>query len=230
MKGNHFLLLLTGFVIFLGACKHETTVPLANLTADSTRYKGVTCSTDTVYFYNDIGPLIISSCAMSGCHSGNGEAQALTTYANIMKIVTPGNPTGSKIYRVLTGSGENRMPPAPRTAFTSSQMALVTKWIQQGAKNNGCIDKACDTTTVKYSTTVVPVLQSNCTGCHSGSNPSGGIKLDNYNDVKTVVTNKKLVGSIMQSSGYYAMPPSGKLSDCNIGKIKAWVYRGALNN
>ena len=230
MRRNNFLLLLTGFVIFFGACKHESTVPLANLAADSTRYKGVSCSADSVYFFNDIGPLIISSCAMSGCHTGNGEAQALTTYTKIKAIVTPGNPTGSKIYRVLTGSGEDRMPPAPRAAFTTAQLALVTKWIQQGAKNNGCIDNTCDSTVIKYSTTVVPILQSNCTGCHSGSNPSGGIKLDNYTDVKSQTLNNKLIGSIMQSAGYKAMPPSGKLSDCNIRKIKAWVYRGALNN
>jgi uncharacterized membrane protein len=229
MKRTHLLLFLTGFVLFFGACKHESTVPLANLAADSTRYKGVGCSTDTVYFFNTIGPLIISSCAMSGCHSGNGEAQALTTYNNIKSIVTAGNPTGSKLIRVTSGSGRS-MPPGSRPALTTAQLALITTWIQQGAKNNGCIDKTCDTTTVKYSTTVVPILQTNCTGCHSGTNPSGGIKLDNYTDVKTMAANKKLVGSIMQSSGYYAMPPSGKLTDCNIGKIKAWVYRGALNN
>lgn len=229
MKRTHFLLFFTGFAIFFSACKHESTVPLANLAADSTRYKGLACSTDSAYFYNDVGPLIISSCAMSGCHDGNSEPDALTTYSNIKKIVTPGNPTGSKLIRVTSGSGRS-MPPGSRAPLTTAQLALVSKWIQQGAKNNGCIDKACDTTTVTYSTTVIPILQSNCTGCHSGNNPSGGIKLDNYTDVKTMATNKKLVGTIMHSAGYKAMPPNGKLTDCNIGKIKAWVYRGALNN
>jgi cytochrome c5 len=230
MKRNHILFLLSVFGIFFGACKHESTVPLANLAADSTRYRGLSCSADTVYFYNDIGPLIITSCAMSGCHDGNSFGpDALTTYSKIRSIVSPGNVAGSKMYRVLTGS-DGRMPPSPRAAFTTAQLALVSTWIQQGAKNNGCIDKACDTTTVTYSTTIVPILQSNCTGCHSGNNPSGGIKLDNYASVSTVVANKKLIGSITQSTGYWAMPPNGKLSDCNIGKIKAWVYRGALNN
>lgn len=90
----------------------------------------------------------------------------------------------------------------------------------------------CDTTAVTYTTTVVPLLQSNgCLGCHSGGAPSGNISLDNYNSVKLVAQNGKLYGAISHSPGYPPMPQGGnKLSTCNISKIKAWIDAGSPNN
>lgn len=231
MMIKQFLLLLTVLIIFLSGCKHESTVPLSNLAKDSTRYKGVACSKDTAYFFNDIGPLIISSCAMAGCHDGNGgERGPLTTYNNIKKYVSAGNPGSSRLYTVLSSNGENLMPRPPRAAFTSTQKLLVSKWIQQGALNNGCIDTNCDTTNVSYNTVVAVIMQTNCTGCHSATNASGGVKLDTYADVKSTITSGRLYGSITHSTGFKPMPPGTKLTDCNIMKIKAWINRGSLNN
>jgi cytochrome c5 len=232
MKTSQFLVFLALLFLILSGCKHESTVPLANLTADSTRYKGVACNKDTVYFYNTIGPLIITSCAsMSGCHSGNGgEAGALTTYSNIMRYVSPGNPTSSRLYTVLgNGGGEGSMPRKPYAPFTATQKALVSTWIQQGAKNNGCIDNSCDTTAVTYSGTLAPIFSTNCIVCHSASSTST-TKLDSYTGLKAAVTAGRILGAIQHLSGYLPMPPGSSLSVCNINKIKAWIHQGSLNN
>ena len=230
METKKYLIILSLLFVLLSGCKHESTIPLSNLASDSTRYKGVTCSKDTVYFYNSIGPLIISSCAMSGCHSGNsGEASALTTYSNIMRYVSAGNAGSSRLYTVLGGSGEGRMPRPPYPQFTTAQKALVYTWIQQGAKNNGCIDTSCDTTTVTYSGTVSSILSTNCLGCHSSSGTST-TKLDSYVGVKAAVTAGRILGAIQHLTGYIAMPPNGSLSTCDINKIKAWIHKGSLNN
>jgi hypothetical protein len=227
MKTSQFLIIIALLFLILSGCKHESTVPLANLASDSTHYKGVGCNKDTVYFYNTIGPLIITGCAsMSGCHSGNGgEASSLTNYSNIMRYVTPGNPNSSRLYTVLGSS----MPRKPYALFTTTQKALVSTWIQQGAKNNGCIDTSCDTTTVTYSGTLATIFSTNCIVCHSASSTST-TKLDSYTGVKAAVTAGRILGAIQHLSGYLPMPQGSSLSVCNINKIKAWIHKGSLNN
>ncbi len=92
-------------------------------------------------------------------------------------------------------------------------------------------NSTCDTLNVTYSGAIVPVLQAQCNGCHSGAVPAGGIKTDNYTDVKALVDNGKLMGSIKQTAGYSPMPKGGnKLSDCDISKFDIWIKNGALNN
>ncbi len=231
MKTNKYLFFLALLFLLFSGCTHESTVPLSNLASDSTRYKGVACNKDTVYFYNSIGPLIITSCAsMKGCHNGNsGEASSLTTYSNIMRYVSAGNPGSSRLYNVLSSGGEGIMPRPPYAPFTTTQKALVYKWIQQGAKNNGCFDTSCDTTAVTYSGSIAPIFATNCIVCHSASS-SSTTKLDSYTGVKAAVTAGRILGAIQHLTGYVTMPPGSSLSACDINKIKAWIRKGSLNN
>lgn len=91
--------------------------------------------------------------------------------------------------------------------------------------------EACDLDNVTYSETVQPILASSCVSCHQASNPSGGVKLDNYTEVKKVADNGRLWGSINHEAGYVAMPlGGGKLSDCSLLKIKQWIDSGSPNN
>lgn len=89
----------------------------------------------------------------------------------------------------------------------------------------------CDTTLITYSQTVVPIISSNCLGCHAGANASASIRLDNYTGVKNVASNGLLLGAINHAAGFSPMPKNGnKLSDCNITKIRLWVEAGTPNN
>ena len=90
----------------------------------------------------------------------------------------------------------------------------------------------CDTASVTYTSAVLPSLQTyGCIGCHSGASPSGNISLEGYANVKAAAQNGKLYGSINHAAGYKPMPQgAGKMSDCIINKIKAWIDAGALNN
>ncbi|MDP4199566.1 MAG: hypothetical protein Q8922_03340 [Bacteroidota bacterium] len=185
-------------------------------------------------FTRDIQPIINSNCTMSGCHSGGGgEARDLTTYAGIMSYVRAGNAGSSRLYRSITGSGEDAMPPYPRTPLTSAQINLIARWINDGALNSTCpADTSnCDTTAVSFSGFVNPIIQNACLGCHSGSNPSGGISLSTYSGVQTVANNGQLVGGITGTPPYFIMPQTGSpLDACTIAKIRAWVNHGAPNN
>ena len=96
------------------------------------------------------------------------------------------------------------------------------------------IATSCDLANVTYSVTVKTILQASCYTCHSNSNylnSGGGIKLENYADVLTVVQNGKLMGSVKHLSGFKPMPDGGgKLSDCEISQLQKWIDNGKLNN
>lgn len=89
---------------------------------------------------------------------------------------------------------------------------------------------ACDTANVTYSAVISPIMSANCNACHTGSPASGNpqVVLDNYDGVKTVALNGKLMSSLSYTTK--PMPPSAKLDDCSIAKINAWINAGSINN
>ena len=124
------LIFLAGIllVVFVISCKHEpfpyvpkksvdtvTTHVVTDTTHKDTvpQVVGSPCSKDTVYFTNTILPLIISNCASAHCHDAisHHSGHNLTTYAGIRAIVSPGNPSSSKLYTILS-STKKKMPPA----------------------------------------------------------------------------------------------------------------------
>ncbi|MGI9191825.1 MAG: c-type cytochrome domain-containing protein [Chitinophagaceae bacterium] len=225
-------LFILSLAILLGyaACVHP---PLNAL--DGNVQISAICSADSVYFVNDIQPILTSNCNMSGCHNAGDKKDGvdLSNYASIMKTaeVKPFKATSSELYEVLLKTDpDKRMPRPPASPLSSLQIEKIKTWINQGAKNNACL--SCDTANIiSFSAHIQPILQNNCTGCHSGASPSGAIGLENYTQTMTQVTNGKLLGSVKQLSGFSAMPKGGaKLSDCNINQIEKWIAQGAPNN
>jgi mono/diheme cytochrome c family protein len=214
----------------------DTTGNPVDTTGQDTTF--IKCDSNVVYFEQEILPILISNCAKSGCHDAitHEEGLNLTSYSKIMSsgIVRPNRPDNSEMIKVLTEEeGDKAMPPAPNQKLTSEQIALLSKWILQGAKDTSCVETivTCDTTAVSYSGFVAPLLTTFCAGCHSGGNPSGSIALNSYNGVKAVAQNGRLIGAITWTAGYQKMPQSGnKLNDCSIAKITAWINDGAPNN
>ena len=193
----------------------------------------VLCSPDTVYFKQKILPLLVSNCAMSGCHDAISKKDGviLTDYANIMREVKISNPADSDLYKSLIETGNDRMPPAGPLSTENINNVLV--WIKQGAKNNSCDASAsnCVTTNVSFKTIIQPILATNCTGCHGGVNPSGSIDLTTHANVQKYAANGKLYGSIAHQSGFSPMPSAtSQLSTCEIDQVKSWITAGSLNN
>jgi len=188
--------------------------------------------TPEVCFDNQVLPIIQSSCAKSGCHDGNGEKQALNTYDDIMRMVTPGKPIQSKLYKAITANPHlgNIMPPKPDQPLNSAQLDNIEIWILQGANHTSC-NVVCDTITVTFSGSIKPINDTYCKGCHSGSQPSGGISLTDYTSIKSAIDGGRYIGAIQQLTGYKAMPKGGsKLPDCNIVQITKWVNQGMPDN
>jgi mono/diheme cytochrome c family protein len=88
----------------------------------------------------------------------------------------------------------------------------------------------CDTLAVSYSQDIAPIIQSNCLGCHSGAAPSGDIDLSTYSNVMLKVNDNSLLNAVRYNNLNSPMPPSGKMSNCNINNIAAWIHQGAQNN
>lgn len=220
---------LTVTVFVINSCKHE--VPA--LAVDTTPIPGPVAN-NGVCFESEILPLFQSNCAKSGCHDAatHTEDLVLDSYANIIrKDIIPGKADNSKLYRVLFETGKDKMPPAPNADLTAAQKALIGKWINEGAKNTTNCNNTCDSNQFKYGANISIIINSYCTGCHSGTAASGNIDLSTYNTVKIQATNGRLVGAVTHAAGYSAMPKNAnKLSDCQITQIKKWVTAGALNN
>jgi ribosomal protein S16 len=217
-------------VIVLSACRHEI---LTGTKEGNTIPPAITgCSPDSVYFINEILPIISSNCTMSGCHDNITHADGvnLTGYDRIMRYVAPGNAGNSKLYKSIIKTNGDRMPPPPMSPLTQAQKDKIAKWINQGAKNNNCSGN-CDTAVFTYTGAVKPIMDNKCAGCHNPSSLGGGIDVSAYNMVKTIALNGKLFGSIAHLSGYSPMPENGiKLSDCEIRQVQKWISAGSLNN
>jgi mono/diheme cytochrome c family protein len=194
-----------------------------------------TCTFNTydpdVCFQTNVLPIFVSNCATTGCHNASDHRHGfdLTNYEGIMKGITPYHPLRSEIYNAVRGNNPS-MPPANSHQLSSKEVSYIKSWISAGAQNSAnCI--SCDTTNYTYSSKIKPLMDSWCLGCHSGGSAGGGYDFSSYSGVAKAITDKKLVGSVEQLSGFIAMPQNaGKLTDCNIKAIEKWVAAGYPEN
>jgi hypothetical protein len=183
-------------------------------------------------FTRDILPVLVSRCASTGCHDAitHKEGYIFASYTTARNAVNPGNPGGSKLYQVIKlSSGEEKMPPSGSSQLTTAEIDSIGKWISYGALNENC-GETCDTINpVTFSGTIWPVIQTSCSGCHSGTSPSGNISLTSYNNVAAVASNGLLLKSL-NGTGVTRMPPAGFFSACRIRQFDIWIKNGFLNN
>ncbi len=196
--------------------------------------KPIVCSPDSVYFKQTILPLMLTSCAKSGCHDNitKKSGVVLVDYASIKSNSVVSNPANSNIYRFLNATTK-RMPPSPAPKFTTQQAELVLKWVQQGAKNNSCDQSSGECgKAISFKNDVQPILsKNNCLSCHGATSPSGGVVLSNHTGVSAKAKEGSLYGSISHQIGFSPMPSDIlKISDCDIKTIKGWIDAGAKND
>lgn len=202
---------------------------------------GSTCDPDTVYFQNDILPLLMSSCGIAGCHDpGTAEKDIiLTSYYHVMQsdVIDAFDPEKSEMYEKITDDDpDKRMPPPPKLALNPSQINMIYTWISQGALDNHCEGGECDTVNVTFSGTIFPMVQNRCFGCHSGPAPQSGLNLDSYSAISAAGaiapgTPGSLLGAVTWAQGNVPMPDNGpQLPDCNIAQIQKWIDEGMPDN
>lgn len=191
------------------------------------------CDPGVISFQHQVLPIMISSCAYSGCHDAVSakDGIVLTNYDNVRKEVKPGDPNDSELYESITENDpDDIMPPPPAAPLTTEQITIIREWINQGAENTTC-GAPCDSTATSFSTDIFPLLQNHCVGCHNSTRSDGNVNLENYGRVIPYVQNGSLLGTIKHDALYPVMPPSGsKLSDCRIAQVRKWIEEGAKDN
>jgi hypothetical protein len=196
------------------------------------------CS-DSIYFAQKILPLITSNCAW--CHDGSPHGEEdnlfhLDSYETIRQYVDPSNPSSSKLYQVLSAGGEDMMPPPPNPPVNATDKDMLLTWITEGAMNNSCTGGTCDTAgTITYTAQIVPILQHNCTGCHTPPYNQGGVDLTGYTQVKALAETLRpnapggipvIIGAVRRIAGFKSMPTTYALDECSIRTMELWIAQG----
>ncbi len=97
-----------------------------------------------VSFSRQIAPLLVEKCI--ACHGPkNPESEyRLDSYEQLIKngasgepTVVPGKPKSSLLYRLVNSDDEEARMPQEGKALPAEQIALVSRWIEEGGKYDG---------------------------------------------------------------------------------------------
>lgn len=81
-----------------------------------------------------------------------------------------------------------------------------------------------------YTKDVQNIISSSCatTNCHDSTNPTAGLSLTNYTQIKNAAENGNLIGRMNSASN--PMPPTGRLPQSTRTIIDQWKADGFLEN
>lgn len=236
---------LVAVVLALAACVHEPPFPPEGPIVDDGGNGGgggeepepIVCDPNTIFFEQQVLPLLISNCAVPGCHNqptDDNDDIEITSYATLMAsdIIRLNDPLDSDLWEAINETDPaDVMPQPPQNPLTAEQKEIIRQWLLQGAQNNSCVPTTCDTLNVTYSGTIAPLVAQRCGGCHGGGSPQGGLDFGTWDDLHLVADDGRLAAAIQHLDGAVAMPPSGNmLPDCRIQQFLIWIADGAPNN
>ena len=173
----------------------------------------------------DVQPIFTANCV--GCHKGANAPAGLQldTPAGVLqgssseKVIVPGSARQSVLAERISDTTGNQMPPGG--PLTKDQIAIITNWIDQGAK----ADVGAGAKTVK---TAAPVrtsfpasisavssaamertyLDAYCVTCHSGGDAPAGLQLDKL-DIANVQKDAEKWEKVLWKTRAGMMPPAG---------------------
>lgn len=104
-----------------------------------------------VSFIREVAPILKENCfACHDAHKRKGNLD-MSTYESLRQggdgddSVVPGRPQDSLLWQRITATGARRMPPeANGAALSPSQVALMARWIRQGARLDAGLDPRAD--------------------------------------------------------------------------------------
>ena len=102
---------------------------------------------------------------------------------------------------------------------------LISSCTKDKVGNNVPYPEIICSDTISFNIDILPIIQSNCAGCHNNSN---GYTFTNHQNIS--FNYAAIVGS-MKGIGYQLMPQDGPaIPDSSIQKIQCWVNQGMRNN
>ena len=156
-----------------------------------------------VSFSTQIAPMLVAKCGR--CHIDESKGKVnMATFVALMKgsetdgtIIFAGKSKGSRIIDVI----ESGDMPRGGAKISSEELALLSKWIDEGAVNDAgsdnatlrqlamavrrdmpqlTVEQATGNEKVKFGLHIAPVLIEQCIGCHGARQPAGGLGLLNF--------------------------------------------------
>jgi hypothetical protein len=189
--------------------------------------------------FAEIQPILAQRC--QGCHQG-GAAPAdlrINTPAALLqggisgKVIIPGNAAESLLIKRISEKQGVRMPPTGEP-LSDAQIALIRRWINEGAKVPAAARADLFTAQVQ------PILASACYVCHSGTEPRGQLNLS----VRSAAlkggasgqvihpgdsAHSRLIARVTGAGNEPRMPLNGKpLTDEQIATLRTWIDQGAV--
>ncbi len=157
------------------------------------------------------------------------------------EVIVPGKPEKSLLYEKVH-SGE--MPPAKKDPFSESELALLQRWIAEGAN---------DTSTGSTKTTpapiaaitqhdMIPIMLRHCTSCHGRHRQEGGLDLRTKAAMlhggksgAAIVPGKPAESLLLKKINAGEMPPATRLVEACVKPIEKteteiltrWIAAGA---
>lgn len=141
--------------------------PFYDTTVIATR--DVTPDVNDVIINRGVKTVIKEFCATSSCHGGAISPNFLT-YTDIMRYISPGNPTGSKLWEFITTNDFSKaMPPINSNHELSlTDKTIIYNWILNGAKEFPAL--------VDFRTAAIKLIVNGCgsANCHNQGTATGG--------------------------------------------------------
>lgn len=193
------------------------------------------------------------NCALSGCHSGASPAQGLllsdgnsfrelldqaSSEASALNLIEPGDADSSYLVRKIEGTAAVGLQmPRLMTPLTVEKIAVIRSWIDKGA-----LGPTLDS--IQHN-----IFTPDCTACHGGPGPAGGLNLEPGQAYENLVGVKrafdpeirvvagdagasflidKLEGNDLGGSRGDRMPLGGPyLGQAVIDVLREWIQQGA---
>jgi hypothetical protein len=128
-----------------------------------------TADVNDIIKFRSVQTVIHEYCGTSNCHGGP-IATKFSTYADVMKFVTPGNPSASKLWEFITTNDFNKaMPPVNSShELNTSDKGLIYNWIRNGAKERPDL--------ADFRPAAIRLIVDGCgsANCHNQATATGG--------------------------------------------------------
>jgi mono/diheme cytochrome c family protein len=116
---------------------------------------------------------------------------------------------------------------------TAVVLFLATVFALQGCEQDNEEDllttEVCDTTNATYSAKIRSIFSSNCTVCHSGASPSGGLDFATSANIRAyeLAVPGRILQVVRHEVPGLTMPRNAsKLSGCTIRQLELWFANG----
>jgi hypothetical protein len=167
-----------------------------------------------VSFRGDVVPIVTAGAC--GCHN-NGIGTRAVQFSHYDTVFY--DAILARAFVLDTMARFDKHPGGGVIYFNTNQKNLITRWVQEGAKDDG---GGCTVSgVITYTAKILPIYTTTCKGstCHGGI----AINLD-YNKM---VANKSTISTFMNSSGASGHPGGTlSLSSCTVNLFKEWIAQG----